>query len=119
MIEALTPTMVAASTLILLKVKTDSKFYQFASWFETAYGEKTTNSATGKTRNRKGNFKKFLIQEIETILFTGKSVELMKAAEEFKKSSVLSPELQSAKHNLNETDFAKLVELMEKAKGSA
>jgi len=112
-IEAFTPTMVAASTLIPIKVKTDSKFYQFASWFETAYS--SVNPDTG--RKRKGNFKKFLIEEIETILFTGKSLELMKAAEEFKKSSVLSPELQSAKHNLNETDFAKLVELMEKAKG--
>jgi len=112
-IEALTPTMVAASTLIPIKVKTDSKFYQFVSWFETAYS--SVNPDTG--RKRKGNFKKFLIEEIETILLTGKSPELMKAAEEFKKSSVLSPELQSAKHNLNETDFAKLVELMEKAKG--
>lgn len=111
--------MVAASTQIPLKVKTDSRFYQFATWFETAYGETTTNPATGKSRNRKGNFKKFLINEIENLLQTGKATELIKVAEEFKKSSVLSPELQSAKHNLNETDFAKLVELMEKAKGGS
>jgi len=109
--------MPVASTQFPLKVKVDSKFYQFASWFETAYGEKTTNPATGKTRNRKGNFKKFLIGEIENLLQTGKATELIKAAEEFKKAAVLSPELQSAKLNLNETDFAKLIELMEKAKG--
>lgn len=105
--------MVAASTQIQLKVKTDSKFFQFADWFETAYT--SVNPDTG--RKRKGNFKKFLIEEIENLLQTGKATELIKVAEEFKKSSVLSPELQSAKHNLNETDFAKLVELMEKAKG--
>ena len=105
--------MPVASTQIPLKVKTDSKFYQFADWFELAYT--TTNPETG--RKRKGNFKRFLIEEIENLLQTGKATELIKAAEEFKKSAVLSPELQSAKLNLNETDFAKLVELMEKAKG--
>lgn len=106
--------MVAASTQIQLKVKTDSKFYQFADWFETAFT--SVNPDTG--RKRKGNFKKFLIEEIENLLITGKVNELVKVAEEFKKSSVLSPELQSAKLNLNEADFAKLVELMEKAKSN-
>lgn len=106
--------MVAASTQIQLKVKTDSKFYQFADWFEIAYT--SINPDTG--RKRKGNFKKFLIEEIENLLNTGKVNELIKVAEEFKKSSVLSPELQSAKLNLNEADFAKLVELMEKAKSN-
>lgn len=105
--------MVASSIQIPFKVKTDSKFYQFATWYETAYT--TINPDTG--RKRKGNFKKFLIEEIEILLRTGKSTELEKVAEEFKKSVVLSPELQSARQNLNETDFAKLVELMEKAKG--
>jgi len=105
--------MPVASTQFPLKVKVDSKFYQFADWFEIAYT--TINPDTG--RKRKGNFKKFLIEEIENLLQTGKATELFKAAEEFKKSAVLSPELQSAKLNLNETDFAKLVELMEKAKG--
>lgn len=107
--------MVATSVQLPLKVKTDSKFFQFAEWFETAYT--TTNPETG--RKRKGNFKKFLIEEIETILLTGKSSELMKVADEFKKASVLSPELQEAQRNLNESDFAKLVELMEKAKAGA
>lgn len=105
--------MVAASTQIQLKVKTDSKFYQFADWFETAYTSVNPDSG----RKRKGNFKKFLIEEIEYLLNTGKVNELIKVAEEFKKSSVLSPELQSAKINLNEAEYAKLVELMEKAKG--
>lgn len=107
--------MVAASTQIPFKVKTDSKFYQFANWYESAYT--TINPDTG--RKRKGNFKKFLIEEIENLLYSGKATELIKVAEEFKKSSVLPQELQSAKQNLNETDFAKLVELMEKAKVGA
>ena len=81
-------------------------------WYETSYA--TINPDTG--RKRKGNFKKFLIEEIEFLLSSGKVNELIKVAEEFKKTSILSPELQSAKQNLNETDFAKLVELMEKAK---
>lgn len=81
-------------------------------WYETSYT--TINPDTG--RKRKGNFKKFLMEEIEFLLSSGKVNELIKVAEEFKKTSILSPELQSAKQNLNETDFAKLVELMEKAK---
>lgn len=81
-------------------------------WYETSYT--TINPDTG--RKRKGNFKKFLMEEIEFLLSSGKVNELIKVAEEFKKSSILSPELQAAKQNLNETDFAKLVELMEKAK---
>jgi hypothetical protein len=103
--------MVAPAVQIPLKVKTDSKFYQFVEWYE---GSNTSiNPETG--RKRKGNFKKFLIEEIENLLITG-TCGLVKVAGEFKKSAVLPPELQSAKQNLNETDFAKLVELMEKAK---
>ena len=103
--------MVASSVQIPLKIKTDSKFYQFAEWYE---GSNTSiNPETG--RKRKGNFKKFLIEEIENLLITG-NCGLVKVAAEFKKAAVLPPELQSAKQNLNETDFAKLVELMEKAK---
>ena len=104
--------MVVASVPVAFKVKTDSKFYQFLDWYETSYT--TINPDTG--RKRKGNFRKFLIEEIENLIPTGKANELMKVAEEFKKASVLTPELQEAKRNLNETDFAKLVELMEKAK---
>ena len=107
--------MVAASTQIQLKVKTDSRLHQFSNWYESAYT--TINPDTG--RKRKGNFKKFLIEEIEFLLSSGKVNKLINVAEEFKKTSVLSPELQSAKQNLNETDFAKLVELMEKAKVGA
>lgn len=104
--------MVASAVQVPLKVKTDTKFFQFMEWYETFYT--TTNPDTG--RKRKGNFKKFLIDEIEFLLSSGKVNELVKVAEEFKKSSILSPELQAAKQNLNDTDFAKLVELMEKAK---
>jgi len=105
--------MVASAVQVLLKVKTDTKFFQFMEWYETFYT--TINPDTG--RKRKGNFKKFLLEEIEFLLSSGKVNELIKVAEEFNKTSILSPELQSAKQNLNETDFAKLVELMEKAKG--
>jgi len=104
--------MVASAVQVPLKVKTDTKFFQFMEWYETFYT--TTNPDTG--RKRKGNFKKFLMDEIEFLLSSGKVNELIKVAEEFKKSSILSPELQAAKQNLNEVDFAKLVELMEKAK---
>jgi hypothetical protein len=104
--------MVASAVQVPLKVKTDTKFFQFMEWYETFYT--TTNPDTG--RKRKGNFKKFLMEEIEFLLSSGKINELIRVAEEFKKSSILSPELQAAKQNLNESDFAKLVELMEKAK---
>ena len=104
--------MVASAVQVQLKVKTDTKFFQFMEWYETFYT--TTNPDTG--RKRKGNFKKFLMEEIEFLLSSGKVNELTKVAEEFKKASILSPELQAAKQNLNETDFAKLVELIEKAK---
>jgi len=105
--------MVASAVQVPLKVKTDTKFFRFIEWYETSFA--SINPDTG--RKRKGNFKKFLMDEIEFLLSSGKVNELIKLAEEFKKSSVLSPELQSAKQNLNEMDFAKLVELMEKAKG--
>lgn len=105
--------MVASAVQLPLKVKTDTKFFQFMEWYETFYT--TINPDTG--RKRKGNFKKFLMEEIEFILSSGKVNQLIKVAEEFKKSSILSPELQAAKQNLTETDFAKLVELMEKARG--
>jgi hypothetical protein len=104
--------MVASAVQVLLKVKTDTKFFQFMEWYETFYT--TTNPDTG--RKRKGNFKKFLMDEIEFLLSSGKVNELVKVTEEFKKASILSPELQAAKQNLNETDFAKLLELIEKAK---
>jgi hypothetical protein len=104
--------MVASAVQVLLKVKTDTKFFQFMEWYETFYT--TTNPDTG--RKRKGNFKKFLMDEIEFLLSSGKVNELLKVTEEFKKASILSPELQAAKQNLNETDFAKLLELIEKAK---
>jgi len=102
--------MIAPAVQIPLKVKIDSKFYQFAEWYEVS--NSSTNPETG--RKRKGNFKKFLIEEIENLLITG-NCGLVKVAAEFKKAAVLPPELQKAKQNLSDSDFAKLVELMEKA----
>jgi len=104
--------MVASAVQVPLKVKTDTKFFQFMEWYETFYA--TTNPDTG--RKRKGNFKKFLMEEIEFLLSSGKVNELIKVAEEFKKSSILSPELQAAKQNLNETDFETLLALIKKAR---
>ena len=55
--------MVAPSVQIPLKIKTDSKFYQFAEWYESS--RTSINPENG--RKRKGNFKKFLIEEIENL----------------------------------------------------
>ncbi|NBV28134.1 hypothetical protein EBS02_03815 [bacterium] len=101
-----------SSFLLPLKVPSQSKLSQFVDWFEAYHT--TTNPDTG--RKRKGNAKKFLLEELEHLVSTGKtSAQLSKVLEDFKKASVLSPELQKAKQTLNETDFAKLVELVEKA----
>ena len=101
--------MVATSSIVL-KVKADSKLAQFAEWYEIS--ETKTNPENG--RKRKGNFKKFLIEEIENLLITG-NCGLVKVAAEFKKAEKLSPELQKAKKNLSDSDFAKLEELLAKA----
>lgn len=101
-----------ASFVLSLKVQTQSKLSQFIDWYETFYT--TINPDTG--RKRKGNAKKFLLEELEVLVSTGKSSQaLSKVIEDFKKASLLSPELQKAKQNLSDSDFAKLVELMEKA----
>ena len=95
-----------------LKVKRDSKLAKFLDWYMIAY--QTTNPDTG--RKRKGNAKAFILEELENVLSTGKaSSNLLEVASEFKKSSVLTPELQKAKANLSESEFSQLVALMEKA----
>jgi len=97
-----------------LKVKRGTYFSKFLEWYALAY--QTTNPETG--RKRKGNVKAFILEELETILSTGKaSKNLLEVAVEFKNSGALSPELQQAKANLSETEFAQLVSLMEKASG--
>jgi len=101
-----------ASFLFPLKVQNQSKLSHFINWYETFYT--STNPDTG--RKRKGNAKKFLLEELEALVSTGKvSSSLPKVIEDFKNASLLSPELQNAKQNLSDSDFAKLVELMEKA----
>ena len=101
-----------SSFLLPLKVQNQSKLSQFIDWYETFYT--SINPDTG--RKRKGNAKKFLVEELEALVSTGKSsVSFPKVIDDFKKASVLSPELQKAKQNLSESEFAKLVELMEKA----
>lgn len=97
-----------------LKVKRGTHFSKFLDWYALAY--QTTNPETG--RKRKGNVKAFILEELETILSTGKaSKNLLEVAVEFKNSGALSPELQQAKANLSETEFAQLVSLMKKAEG--
>jgi hypothetical protein len=102
-----------ATTILALKMQNDSRLSNFIEWYETFYT--TTNPDTG--RKRKGNVKKFLLEEIDTLLVSGKaSATFSNVVQEFKQASVLTPEMQSAKSILSDTDFAKLVELMEKAK---
>ena len=97
-----------------LKIKRDTKLAKFLDWYGIAY--QTTNPDTG--RKRKGNVKAFIMDELETILSSGKaSSNLLEVAAEFKKSSVLTPELQKAKANLSDSEFSQLVALMEKAEG--
>lgn len=105
-----------ASFLFPLKVQTQSKLSDFIEWYENFHT--TTNPDTG--RKRKGNVKKFFLEELEILLTTGKvSPGLGKVVDEFKQASLLSPEIQKAKQNLSESDFLKFVELMEKAKVGA
>ena len=107
--------MVAKANFLQLKVKEDTKLASFLDWYEEA---KSSVSETG--RNRKGNYKKFLLEQLELLLITGEaSEELLDTIKEFKESSVLPPELQAAKKNLNQTEFAKFVELFEKVKSGA
>ena len=95
-----------------LKVKRDTKLSQFIDWYMVAF--QSSNPDTGS--KRKGNVKAFLMEELETILQTGKaSSNLLEVAAEFKKQSVLTPELQQAKAKLSENEFAELVALLEKA----
>ena len=102
-----------ASFIFPLKVSSQSKLNRFIEWYENFHT--TTNPETG--RKRKGNVKKFILEELESMLATGKtSTNFAKVIDEFSKVLVLSPEIQKAKEKLNDADFAKLVELMEKAK---
>lgn len=114
--------MVASAVQVPLKIKEDTELYAFASWFEAAY-TKTING-----RNRKGSFKKLALNILSNAIAGGSQTSIVYEDSEeqytlksiidnYKQSSILSPELQSAKQKLNETDFAKLVELMEKARG--
>lgn len=104
--------MLAKANIVPLKVKEGTKFYEFLEWYEKA---KSSVSETG--RNRKGNFKKFIIEEFESMLISGKpSKVFLDIIAEFKESSLLPPQLQEAKQNLNPADFATFVELLEKAK---
>lgn len=106
----------AGITLLPLKLQNSSKVLEFIEWYEMAY--QTTNPDTG--RKRKGNGKKFLTEAIEDLLSSGKvSASFAEAISEFKKASLLSPEVREAKSKLSDTDFAKFVELMEKVKAGS
>jgi hypothetical protein len=101
-----------ASFVFPLKVQNHSKLSNFIEWYETSFS--TINPESG--RKRKGNAKKFFLEELEMMIVSGKtSANFTQVVDEFQKSSILSPELQKAKKNLTDADFAKLLELMEKA----
>ena len=105
---------VSKSFEFTLKVKRDTKLSKFIDWFEMAY--QSTNPDTG--RKRKGNVKSFLMEELEEILHSGEPTSnLLEVAAEFKKQSVLTPELQKAKAKLTAAEFGELVALLEKAEG--
>lgn len=116
--------MVASAVQVPLKIKEDTDLHAFASWFEAAYS-KVING-----RNRKGSFKKLALGILSNAIAGGSSnsvvyedseeqYTLKSIIDNYRQSSILTPELQVAKKNLTETDFAKLVELMEKAKSGA
>lgn len=104
---------VATTSFLQLKLQNSSKIFEFIEWYEMAY--QTTNPDTG--RKRKGNGKKHLIEEIENVISSGSlSKEFADSISEFKKASLLSPEIREAKSKLSDTEFNKFVELMEKVK---
>jgi len=106
----------ATTTLLPLKIQNNSVIFKFIEWFEIANA--STNPDTG--RKRKGNGKKHLIEELEMLLSSGSpSKTLTNSIEEFKKSSLLSPEIKKAKETLTDIEFNKFVELMEKVKSGA
>ena len=102
-----------ATTTLALKMPNDSMLSNFIQWYETFYA--TANPETG--RKRRGNAKKFLLEEINVLLASGKaSANLDNVLKEFKQASVLTSDMQTAKTKLSDTEFAKLLELLEKAK---
>ena len=104
---------VATTSFLQLKLQNSSKIFEFIEWYEMAYQK--TNPDTG--RKRKGNGKKHLIEEIENVISSGSlSKEFTDSISEFKKASLLSPEIREAKSKLSDTEFNKFVELMEKVK---
>jgi len=107
---------VATTSFLQLKLQNSSKIFEFIEWYEMAY--QSTNPDTG--RKRKGNGKKHLIEMFESIISSGSiSKEYTDSISQFKKATLLSPEVREAQSKLSETDFNKFVELMEKVKASA
>lgn len=110
---------------VALKIKEDTELFNFVSWFETAYTK--VNPET--QRKRKGSFKNLVLGILSNAIAGGdaskivysdteSSYTLKEIAERYKAEKMLSPELQSAKANLSDAEYSKLVELMEKAKGA-
>lgn len=107
--------MVAKPLLVQLKIKEGTKFYEFLEWYEKA---KSSVSDTG--RNRKGNYKKFITEEFESMCMSGKpSKEFLETISEFKNSIPLSDEMLAMKKVLGDTEFEKLYKKMLEAKSGA
>ena len=104
--------MVVKANLLQLKIKEGTEFYKFLEWFEKS---KATVSDTG--RNRKGNYKKFIIDEFEHMLSGGEPTdEFLKVISEYKNSIPLSDEMMMMKKVMGGIEFEKFYKKMLEAK---
>ena len=95
--------MVVKSNLLQLKIKEGTEFYKFLEWFEKS---KATINDTG--RNRKGNYKKFIIDEFESMLSGGEPTqEFLETISEYKNSIPLSDEMLGMKKVMGDIEFEK------------
>ena len=104
--------MVVKSNLVQLKIKEGTEFYKFLEWFEKS---KATISDIG--RNRKGNYKKFIIDEFESMLSGGEPTqEFLETISEYKNSIPLSDEMLGMKKVMGDVEFEKFYKKMLEAK---
>ena len=107
--------MVVKSNLVQLKIKEGTEFDKFLKWFETS---KATKSDKG--RNRKGNCKKFIIDEFEYMLSSGEPTnEFLEVISEYKNSIPLSDEMMMMKKVMGDIEFEKFYKKMLEAKSGA
>lgn len=100
------------STPLILKVDNDSKLAAFITYYETAH--KTINE---NGRSRKGNVKKFLLQELEELVTSGNPKDFPVEAEAFQKKTSGSPILVDAMSKLSPDELKQFKMLLQKAQG--